>query len=473
VAGRIGRMEACDLAAVAFDPTRIFKALGYAADEWQQKLLFSTDQHILLNCCRQSGKSTATAALAIYEAIFKPRSLTLLLCPSQRQSSEIFRKVLDAYNALGRPIQAVYETQLKMELVNGSRIVCLPGREETVRSFSGVNLLIIDEASRVPDDLYYSVRPMLAVSKGRLVALSTPFGPRGWFWREYTGKNDWRRFCITYQDCPRITPEFIEHELKSMGPLWIDQEYSCLFTAMEGLVYPDFGQCIIDIEPVIPEWARFLGGIDFGWRNPFAAIWGHYDPSEDILYITRERYARQTLLHDHIKALRKFPRVKWYADPAGADQLNECRAANMQIIKGFNDIRLGVAAVTARIRTGRLKVLRTTCFNLIDEAQLHRYPSESERHILGENPIDNDNHALSALRYLISRLDFRFIAKLRRKAPDRPPDEIPAVEGRSYYDLQGIPSDADMANRDESRRALGRKTEWLDPRNEQLWTSRN
>jgi len=52
--------------------------------------------------------------------------------------------------------------------------VSLPGDEGTVRGFSGVSLLVIDEAARVADPLYFAVRPMLAVSQGRLVALDTP-----------------------------------------------------------------------------------------------------------------------------------------------------------------------------------------------------------------------------------------------------------------------------------------------------------
>jgi hypothetical protein len=73
-----------------------------------------------------------------------------------------------------------------MELANGSRVVCLPGREESIRSFSSVALLIIDEAACVPDDLYRSVRPMLAVSQGRLVCLSTPLGKRGYSFNEWS-----------------------------------------------------------------------------------------------------------------------------------------------------------------------------------------------------------------------------------------------------------------------------------------------
>jgi hypothetical protein len=75
----------------------------------------------------------------------------LLLSPGQRQSQEIFRKVFDAYNAIGRSVRCSYETQLRMELANGSHILCLPGKEATIR---GCTPIIIDEASRVPDDLY-------------------------------------------------------------------------------------------------------------------------------------------------------------------------------------------------------------------------------------------------------------------------------------------------------------------------------
>jgi hypothetical protein len=50
------------------------------------------------------------------------------------------------------------ESALRLELTNGSRIVSLPGKEKTVRGFSGAKLLVIDEAPRVADSLYYSVR---------------------------------------------------------------------------------------------------------------------------------------------------------------------------------------------------------------------------------------------------------------------------------------------------------------------------
>ena len=147
-------MELYKLTLLALDPSAILAARGLAPDPWQRDFLFARDRQILLNCSRQSGKSTVVSALALHAALFTPGGLVLLLSPSQRQSAEIFRKVHDAYEALKRPIPAVYESQLRLELANGARVLCLPGREETIRSFGGVSLLVLDEAARIRDELY-------------------------------------------------------------------------------------------------------------------------------------------------------------------------------------------------------------------------------------------------------------------------------------------------------------------------------
>ncbi len=410
--------------ALLLDPSLILHAQGLAADPWQRDLLLSRDPYLLLNCARQTGKSTTVAAVALLQLLSTPDSLVLLVAPAERQSHELFRKVLAAYHALGQPIASIRSNQSELELANGSRLVALPGREETIRSFSGVDLLILDEASRVPDDLYRSVRPMLAVSQGRLLALSTPFGPRGWFYDEWIGVGPWQRIHIPWTQCPRIAADFIAEETRALGQAWVDQEYDGLFTAMEGLVFPEFETCIALTPGPSPggRGETYVGGIDFGWRNPFAAIWGVLD-HDDVLWITHERYLRETPLSDHAAALPHG--VMWYADPAGATEIAELRRAGLLVRKGDNNIRRGIALVTERIRTGRLKVA-PGCVNLIAEARLYRYPSPAEREDLGENPIDAHNHALAALRYLVSRIN-------RHAASKEVPAANPPRDGEAQW----------------------------------------
>jgi Terminase large subunit, T4likevirus-type, N-terminal len=210
-------------------PAGVMRLAGLEPDAWQEALLASTARQVLMLCSRQSGKSSVAAALALRTALLNPGSPTLLLSPSLRQSGELFRKVLELYDVLKRPLPALTRTALRLEFANGSRILSLPGTEATVRGFSGVALLVIDEAARVMDPLYYAVRPMLAVSQGRLVALSTPFGKRGWFHDEWHGAGEWERVRITAEQCPRISKEFLAEERRALGERWYRQEFCCSF----------------------------------------------------------------------------------------------------------------------------------------------------------------------------------------------------------------------------------------------------
>lgn len=204
-------------------------------------------------CSRQAGKSTVAAAAAYHEAVFYAPALVLIVSPSERQSAEIFNKVKAFHKKYPGFARAIKETALTLEFSNGSRIVALPGKEGTIRCYSDVKLIIIDEAARVMDDLYYTVRPMLAVSKGRLVGLSTPWGKRGWFYEKWISDEIWNRVKITANQCPRITEKFLQEERESMPESFFKQEYMCEFVNILGQLFPEeIIQAAItdDVEPL-------------------------------------------------------------------------------------------------------------------------------------------------------------------------------------------------------------------------------
>ncbi len=240
--------------AVALDPALVFQRQGLTPDPWQRDVLRSTAQQTLLLCTRQAGKSTTTAALATHTAVYEPGSLVLIGSPSLRQSVELFRKMKHCYAALGSVPAIVKDNQTSLELANGSRIEALPENETTIRGFSNVRLLIIDEAARVADPYYFAIRPVLAVSGGRLVALSTPYGQRGWFWQEWhSGGSEWQRVRITAYDCPRISPAFLEEERRALGPRWYAQEYECSFEDSVAQIFSSasiFGAVSADVAPL-------------------------------------------------------------------------------------------------------------------------------------------------------------------------------------------------------------------------------
>ena len=205
------------------------EVLGYHPDTWQAKLLRSRSRKIILNCSRQSGKSTTCAALGLHESIYRRPSFGLVIAPSQDQSSELMLKFDEFRGAVELPSDYLStDTKLAVKFSNGNRFVARPGSEKTARSFSAVTLLLEDEASRVLDDLYNTVRPMLAVSNGRHILMSTPFGKRGHFfhiWNEHL--DSWEWYEIHAEMCPRITKDFLEEE-KRTNP-WFEQEYHCKF----------------------------------------------------------------------------------------------------------------------------------------------------------------------------------------------------------------------------------------------------
>jgi Terminase large subunit, T4likevirus-type, N-terminal len=222
---------------LALDRVAFAEALGIIPDGWQEDLLRSHSERILLNCSRQSGKSTMSAVIALHRALYHPGSLILCLAPALRQSQELFAKIAIFYRDLGRPISAVAERKLSLELENRSRIITLPGSEKTVRGFSGAALLVVDEAARVDDALYFAVRPMLAVSGGSLMMLSTPFGKRGAFFEEWTEGVGWERYEVKASQVPRISEAFLEEERRSLPRRVYRQEYECSFEETDDQVF--------------------------------------------------------------------------------------------------------------------------------------------------------------------------------------------------------------------------------------------
>ncbi len=180
--------------------------LGFDPDEGQARVLSTANKRGLLNCTRQWGKSTITAAKAVHQACTEAGSLTLVVSPGGRQSGEFVRKAAGFVRRLGVKPKGDGDNEISIEFPNKSRIVGLPGNEATARGFSAVSLLLVDEAARVDDDLYKAIRPMLAVSGGSLWLMSTPYGKRGFFWEAWEhGGPEWERISVPAPACPRIT----------------------------------------------------------------------------------------------------------------------------------------------------------------------------------------------------------------------------------------------------------------------------
>jgi hypothetical protein len=276
-------------AAVKTDPATIFRASGFEPDPAQLELMECRDKNILVLWTRQfAGKSQTVAAISLYEAMTNlgkqgQGSTTLMLSAGQREATELLRKVrhlryglihqhVPAASSSWRPrsvakdvkrwreltdgsrwdepklppeVNAVVDAQTMIELENGSRIISLPSKSQAIVGYTA-DLLILDEAKVIPDDVYRSVRPMLATTGGRMIAPSTPLGQRGWFYEACKQCEDarlrgeqepYKFFKRTCWDCPRLDRQFIEQERKMIGDYWFRQEYEVEFLSKEGAVF--------------------------------------------------------------------------------------------------------------------------------------------------------------------------------------------------------------------------------------------
>lgn len=250
----------------SLSPVELARRMGFEPDEKQALVLTSTATQGILNCSRQWGKSTVAAALAVCTMVRKPGCLVVVTSPSKRQSALLVRTVAQMVARLGLRGKKDPAFEVSVVLPTGSWIVGLPGREATVRGLARASLVLIDEAARVPDEMYYAVLPMLAIEQGSIWLMSTPWFAQGFFYEEWAqGGPEWERISVKATECPRISPEWLEKQRARGGPERFRREYMAEFIQDDASAFDaemvdsamDAG--IAPFELAIPEFRRKKG----------------------------------------------------------------------------------------------------------------------------------------------------------------------------------------------------------------------
>ncbi len=247
--------------AATLDPSEYIAGIGVEPFEWQHEALDPGCKRLILMCARQSGKSTVVAGKVTNKAKYVRDGLNIITSPTEKQSKETMLKV-DEYirkdpellNSLKK------DSTFEKEFNNGSRIIALPGTETSVRGYSAPMTIVMDEASRMLDPTYKALRPMMTGNTdGELILLSTPFGKRGFFYKEWTKNPIWKKILVkprwdlvndeTWEELmpedvfrkfwatkgvsayysPRHSVEWLYEELISLGPIDCRREYNCEF----------------------------------------------------------------------------------------------------------------------------------------------------------------------------------------------------------------------------------------------------
>jgi len=199
-------------------------------DQWQEDVR-NAKGNIVVRSGRQAGKSTIISVVTGDYAASNSKKTILVIASVERQAYEIFNKIFNYIHQNHRKLLKKgkqYQTKSKLELKNGTKILCLPTglTGHGIRGYT-IDLLIADEAAFIPRPVWDAVTPMIAtrIDHGaRMILLSTPFGRDNYFYDCFDDPT-FTKFHVSSEECPRIPKEFLEQEKKRKSKIAYAQEY--------------------------------------------------------------------------------------------------------------------------------------------------------------------------------------------------------------------------------------------------------
>ena len=179
------------------------QVLGIPPHDWQKTFLLAPQgASIAVLTARQVGKTTAAAVGMAHSAVFMPGSLSVVACPTQNQSAEALRKVRDMVLMAGAELTT--ENKYSLELANRSRVLALPGTEESIRGLTVDAWIVADEAARLDPAIMAALHPMRTQRPdARFAMLSTAWSRTDPFWSAWEN-DDWVRIRATIDVEPNL-----------------------------------------------------------------------------------------------------------------------------------------------------------------------------------------------------------------------------------------------------------------------------
>lgn len=378
--------------------------------EHQGRALRSTKRFVAMIAGTGGGKTFFGPIWLAQEIQKYPKESFLVIAPTYKMLS---RATIPMLQACFRGVQG-----LQGELKESKGLYALPGggiiyfgsadRPETLEGVH-VKACWMDEAGQMKYMAWIVTQARVGRKLGRVLITTTPYAINWLYYDFYKiweeGKDpNYDVIQFSSIESPYYPFEEYQRAEKVLDPRLFDMRYRGLFRKMAGLVYRDFDQKHI-IEPFdIPkQWRRFVG-IDFGYNNPFVAIFVARDKDHNY-YIYDEHYQSEMLLKEHRAQINKKAGTdkisNYYPDPSAKQDIEELRALGVGPIElPNNDTKIGIEKVNELVKNNRLKVFKT-CKNTIDEFETYHYPEKKEDRESEEEPVKFNDHALDALRYAI------------------------------------------------------------------------
>jgi phage FluMu gp28-like protein len=383
---------------------------------WQRRFIDDSSRFRILLKPRGAGATFTIALEALTNALLKPKTTTILLSYSLRQSLEIFRHVKELLEKISSntvklnslPYRLQHTTgQRSTMLGNGSRIISLPNNPETLRGYRADNLYV-DEAALFRDDFRIRTAVMFTTvaRQGRVVLASTPKGKRGWFYTAWAGEQGWSKHLVTLGECPHISKEDVEGLRRVMSDLEWRQEMECEFLdeANAFIPYEKILECVQDYVPAKPDpGEQAFIGVDFGrYRDSTVIVGVARNPETGLRICYLEELRRKSFDEQLLAILRAVEalhpaRVAVDSTGMGAP-LAETLSKQVQ---GLISV-----TITASLKTTLITNLRNTILqhqitipadatSLINQLRLFQQVEEGGHIRYGAPPGEHDDHVIA------------------------------------------------------------------------------
>lgn len=374
----------------------------------QSEIVADTHRFRVVACGRKFGKTTLDAEELIGNTIRADGQRVLYLAPTLGDARRLMWDRLR--KKLGKAIEKENDTRLELKVRTpyGGLSDLFLGSWELVNNYRGdeFNFINGDEIQDYRNfwvGWHEAMRPTLTPRQGTALFTGTSKGFNHFYDLynlEYTD-TDYKSFKFTTYDNPHMPVEEIEKAKKELTEDRFAQEYLAEFRKAEGLVFKEFNrQNHLYSEPVY-DYSESLAGVDFGYTNPTAIP--QVKVKNGVYYVTSELYRTQMTdeeVADFVSAQR-FNKV--YPDPESPAAIEVMRRKGVnvrEVKKGKDSIEHGINTIRELFKQNRL-FIHSSCINLISELESYSYADKSPYRNSNENPIDEFNHAIDALRYVV------------------------------------------------------------------------
>jgi len=423
----------------------------FVPHEGQQAILDNTKAIYLLALGGVGSGKTACGCLWLMGEVEKHegKGEYLIVAPTQCTANSATLKVWEK-TVRGTPLDGrfIYDKSNPRYILPQGGIIYFRSGEG---SLSGIHphAVLCDELGDCSEDVWITVKERIVDSPTSRILISTTPYPNKYSWirseviaQADKNNEDYFYRCFPTSMNPRHDPRKVKNAQLTLPDYRFKMDYLGLYEAPPSLVYTfidkDGNDCFLDRlplnemgEPSLPQAKGYFGSLDFGGTAATCAIVGMLDVN-DCLWVLWEYYNMQK--HQDIEKVlfdlrewnasfeeRTGRKISiWWCDhrPEIIVALRRgginARPANKKGLGRQSGKELGISMVQSRIRTGRIKVLKANCPNLKIEAADYRYPMV-DGEVVSTTPIDNNrDHALDALRYLVSGIDRKAFGRMAR-----------------------------------------------------------